>query len=518
MSIATTLPIRLPDLIAIVVYLGVVVAIGLYFARRNQSTEEYFVGSRSFSGWVLGLSMLGTIISSATFLALPAAAYVLDWRQLVVNLSLPLVAVVAIVIFIPFFRQGKLTSAFEYLGRRYGAVPRLYGTMSFVIMQLIRMAQILFLVSIPIQFLTGWSIVTVIIVAGLFVAFYTVIGGIDAVIWTDVLQTIVLFVGGIICVVIVVVELPGGMGQIIEVGMSENKFSLGSTQWNIGERTFWTVLILGIVNWLTIYSGDQNLVQRYAAARSTREARKATALYSALALPLWTFFFFIGTAVFAYYRVFPDEAVSNLEADEVFPRFILTTIPAGVAGIVIAAIMAAAMSSLDSGVNAISTVITVDLIKPYFSPQASDKMLLRGAQMIACIVAVLVVSGAIIFSSITKESMNDASLIVTSAFGGCLMGMFLLGFFTTRVDGVSVTIAMVLAIAFNVYLVVGVTGQLPESLTPGVHSYWVGPLVNLFFLVVAYGLSLIRGRGDHPLQQLTVWTLNREREKGIGCA
>jgi solute:Na+ symporter, SSS family len=284
--------IRALDITAVIIYLVAMVAIGIYFTRRTTTTEGYFVGNRSFPGWVIGLSMLGTIVSSATFLALPAAAYVLDWRQLTVNLVLPFVAILAIVVFIPFFRRGNLTSAFEYLGHRYGAAPRLYGTLSFIILQLIRMSQILFLVSLPIQFLTGAPIEWVIVGAGLFIAFYTIAGGIEAVIWTDVIQALILIIGGIVCFVLIALDLPGGVGQIIEIGQSHNKFSLGSFNWNLYERTFWTVAILGIINWLMIYSGDQNIVQRYAAARSTREARKATAIYSAIALPMWIMFFF----------------------------------------------------------------------------------------------------------------------------------------------------------------------------------------------------------------------------------
>jgi SSS family solute:Na+ symporter len=499
--------VRTLDIAAVVLYLAAMVAAGIYFARRNKTTDAYFVGNRGFSGWVLGLSMLGTIVSSATFLALPAAAFVLDWRQLSVNLVLPLVAVVAVLIFIPFFRSGNLISAFEYLGRRYGTVPRLYGTCSFIMLQLIRMAQILFLVSLPIQFLTGAPITVVIAAAGIFIAFYTIAGGIEAVVWTDFIQTIILIGGGVLCFVCIVVDLPGGFSQVVQTGMAQDKFSLGSFDWDLGERTFWTVLILGVINWLAIYSGDQNMVQRYAAARSTREARKATILYSAIALPMWTMFFFVGTALFVYYQASPDPAIADLEADQVLPYFILTQVPAGLAGIVIAAVMAAAMSSLDSGINAISTVVVVDLLKPFLAKGRTDRFYLRAARIIAGGVAVVVVIGAIAFSRIEKESMNDLSLIVTSVFGGCLMGLFLLGFFTRRVDGTSAMIAMGVAILFNVYLGLGLLELLPEGLTLGVHSYWVGALVNATFALTAYGVSLLRNRPPKDLQGLTVWTM-----------
>ncbi len=500
--------IRPLDAITIGLYLVAMLGVGLYFARKNTTTEEYFVGNRNFPGWVLGLSMLGTIVSSATFLALPAAAYVLDWRQLSVNLVLPFVAILAVVLFIPFFRRAGLTTAFEYLGLRYGKVPRLYGTLSFILMQVIRMAQILFLVSLPIQFLTGAPITVVIIVCGVFIAFYTIAGGIEAVVWTDVVQAVILMIGGVLCFVTMALDLPGGLNQIIAEGAAAQKFSLGSFDWNLSERTFWTVTILGVINWLTIYGGDQNMVQRYAAAKSTREARKATIIYSVIALPLWIMFFFVGTSLFVYYQNFPDAATDGMAADQVLPYFILTKVPAGLAGIVIAAVMAAAMSSLDSGINAVSTVTVVDLMKPWLKPGRDDRYYLRAARCIASVVTVLVVLGAITFSYLPKESMNDVSLIVTSVFGGCLMGLFLLGFFTTRVDGTAATIALALAVMFNIYLGLGLGGALPDAITLPVHSYWTGALVNGVFLVGAYGIGCLRGN-QRDMTGLTVWTMEK---------
>ena len=498
--------IRPLDVFAICVYLIGMVVLGFFFSRRNDSTERYFVGNRAFPGWVIGLSMLGTIVSSATFLALPATAYVLDWRQLNVNLVLPFVALLAIVVFIPFFRRGKLTSAFEYLGNRYGTLPRLYGTFSFIVLQLIRMAQILFLVSLPLQFLTGVSIEIVALGAGVLIAIYTIAGGIEAVIWTDVIQAVILVFGGIICFALIAFDLPGGLGQIVEIGKANNKFSLGSFDWNLHERTFWTVIILGIINWLMIYSGDQNMVQRYASARSTREARKATALYSAIALPMWIMFFFVGTSLFVYYSAFPDPTVAGLESDQVLPYFILTKVPAGIAGIVIAAVLAAAMSSLDSGINAISTVTVVDILKPHLAKDKDDRFYLRSARIIAAVVAILVVSGAICFSRIDKESMNDISLMVTSLFGGCLMGLFILGFFTRIVDGTSATFAMICAILLNLYIGLGFLNVIPESLKIDIHSYWVAAFVNGSFAVLAYGISLLRRAPPGNLDGLTIWT------------
>jgi SSS family solute:Na+ symporter len=276
----------------------------------------------------------------------------------------------------------------------------------------------------------------------------------------------------------------------------------------IGERTFWTVALIGVFNWLAMYSSDQNVVQRYVAAKSLREARRATTLYSVVAVPTWAFFFFVGTCVFVWYQVYPNAEVANLEADQVFPYFILTTIPAGLAGLTIAGVLAAAMSSLDSSINAIATVTTVDLLKPYLARGRDDQFYLRIARWIATGAAALMIGGAMLFTAIEKESMNDLSWIVASVFGGCLVGLFMVGFFTRRVDAFSAMTALVVSILINVYLGLSLAGWLPDSITVPVHSYWVGIIVNLAFVVVAYSVSLFRGPGKE-LKGLTVWSMER---------
>lgn len=495
------------DLIVIGMYLLGMAGVGAYFSRRNNSTEEYFLGGRSFPGWAIGISMLGTSISSVTFLAFPANAYVLDWRQLVSNLMLPFVAVMAIIIIIPFFRRGQLTSAFEYLEERFGPGVRLYGTLSFILLQLLRLGTVLYLVAIPVSLLTGIQMEYVIVAVGIFIAFYTVAGGFDAVIWTDVVQAIVLWFGGFVCFAYIAWNLPDGIGQIFRVGAEHNKFHMGSMEFNLNERTFWTVSLLGIFNWLSYYGTDQNVVQRYVAAKSLGQARWAATLYSILAIPTWAFFFFLGTCVFVWYQAFPSADVAKLEADQIFPYFILTEIPAGVAGLTIAGVLAAAMSSLDSSINAIATVSTIDLVKPYLAKGRTDSFYLWMARAIATFTAGLMIIGAIIFSRLEKESMNDLNWIVASIFGGCLVGLFMIGFFTRRVNNTSASIALVLSIGLNIYLGAGNAGWLPESITIPIHSYWVGIAVNLAFVVIAYGLSLASPM--QALPGLTVWTMEK---------
>lgn len=505
------LHIRPLDAIAVAAYLIGMLLLGFISARRSATAEHYFVGHRDFPGWVIGLSMLGSIISSTTFLALPAAAYVLDWRQLTVNLMVPVVAVIAVVIFIPFFRRAGLTSAFEYLGDRFGPVTRVYGTISFIFLQLIRLAQVLFLMSLPMQFLTGASLEWVIVGAGVFVALYAVAGGMETVVWADALQAAIKVLGGVLCLICVLRELPGGFAQVIEVGSAHHKFSLGSFDWDVHQRTFWTVSILGLLNWLNIYSGEQTIVQRYVSARTTWEARKATMMFSGIAVPVWTMFFFIGTSLFVFFQVNPDPAVAKLQPDQMLPYFVFTHVPVGVAGIIIAAVMAAAMSALDSGVNSIATVTVVDLLRPHLAKGRADRFYLMAARVVTVLALVLAVGGALFFSRLEKESMNDVSLIVFSVLGGSITGVYMVGFFTTRVGGRSANIALAASVGLNVYLGLGVMKVLPESWRVGVHSYWVGAVVNLAFVAIAYGHSFLGKGPPRDLAGLTVWTMERKK-------
>ena len=502
---------RFWDLTAIVIFLAGMAGMGLWFARKNSSTEAYFLGNRSFPGWAVGISMLGTSISSVTFLALPAAAYILDYRQAVPNMALPLVAVIAVFFFIPLFRQGNMTSAFEYLEKRYGILVRAYAALSFLVLQLVRLAVILYLVAIPVEGMLGIPILWVIVVGGLVVSLYTVFGGIEAVVWTDVVQTFILLGGGLVCLGLMVWEIPGGIGRVIDLGVEYHKFGLGPVKFDLNERTFFAVLLLGLVNFTNEYASNQNVVQRYIASKSLREARKATLICMFMSVPTWMSFFFLGSCLFAFYHVFPEPAVAAMAADEVLPHFILTKTPPFVGGLIIAACLAAAMSSQSSSINAISTICTVDFFKRFGRPR-SDREYLTIAKLTAGVASLLMIAGAIVICYIPKESINDFSLIIGSLFGGGVLSIFLLGFFTTRVGYRAVLLGTGVALACNVYLMLNTFGWLPEALKLPVHSYWTTIIVNAVLLPVGYGAALF-WPNRRNLNHLTVWAMERKARK-----
>lgn len=508
------------DVGVIVVYLLGVAALSVWCSTRNTSTEAYFLGNRSLPVWAVALSMVGTSISSVTFLALPAAAFALDWRMIVPNLMLPFVAVLAIVVFIPFFRRGRATTAFEYLEQRYGPIARLYGAASFIALQMIRLGAILYLVSLPVSFALGAPIPWVIVLGGLFVVLYTAFGGIEADVWTDVVQTIVLWLGGIVSMAVILFAMPDGLGDVFTIGVAHDKFHFGDFEFDLGRRTFWTMAILGLVSWLGGYVSDQTVVQRYLAVGSTRQARQAAAWTAVLSVPTWAFFFFIGSCLFAYYTVHPDPAVAGLEADQVFPHFLLTQVPTGLTGLIIAAVVAAAMSSLDSGINSISTVSISDILRRHLMPGRSDRFYLKLAKALSLTVGLMMIGAALVFHVIPQESIVNATLIVGSLFGGGLIGLYMLGFFTTRVTYRPAMIALGLAVLVNLYLMLNTAGWLPAAVELPIHAYWVGVLVNALFIAAAYGLSWLPGidprRSD--LTGLTVWTMDRGGSRGDAAA
>ncbi|MEX0321485.1 MAG: sodium:solute symporter [Puniceicoccaceae bacterium] len=503
-----SIQIRPFDFTVVILYLLGMALFGAYLAKKNKTTEAYFVGNRSFSGWVIGLSILGTIISSMTFLTIPAAAYTLDWRQLTSNLTLPLIAIVAIIFFIPVFRRSRLTTSYEYLDLRFSAVARWYCVVSGILFQFFRVSAILFLVSIPVSMATGVDITIIIICMGVFIAFYTVLGGIEAVIWTDVVQAIILLLGGVFAFLVIVNRLPEGFAQIIEMGSADNKFSLGEMQVDFGERTFWTVFLLGVFSWIGMYSNDQTIIQRYVAAKSTKAARMATTFFSATVVPVWAFFYLIGTSLYVFYKVNHDPAIAELHADQIFPYFILTELPVGITGIIIAGLLAAAMSSLDSSINAVSTVLTVDIAKPYLLKGRTDKFYLNMARIIGIATAIIMILGAIYFSRVPKESMNDINWIMSSLLSGGMIGIYIAGIFTTRIDSKALMVALVAAFLVNLYLGLGMRDIVDNF---GIHDYWIGPLVNAVFLTFAFAWSFITGvRPDKEnLRNLTVWTMDK---------
>lgn len=508
------------DLTVLIGYLSLVAGMGYYFSKKNISTEEYFVGGRSFSGWVVGLSLVGTSISSVTFLSYPADAYKTTWIRFITTWSMPLGVLIAAYYFLPFFRRNNVTSAYEYLEHRFGPSVRVYGGITFIFAQLVRVSIILYLVSLLLHEITGFSIVTNILISGVFVAFYTIMGGINAVIWTDVIQTIILVLGGLLTLGVIINHLPGGLGQIFSVAISDGKLSLAemtssgfrSIDWNfsITRKTGTMLFLVGLTSWLTEYSANQNTVQRYAAAKSTYEARKAMLVCVLSSLPIWAFYMFIGTSLYVFFQVFPTiEATEMLngvrKAEQIFPYFILNFLPPGFTGLVIAAALAAAMSSLDSSINAISTIGVVDIYRRHIKKAEKDKHYLQIAWLIAGGAALFMVCGALILNASETKTLQDTATILYSITGGGLLGLYLLGFFTKKGNAKSVWIGLIVTSLFTIWTILSKRGLVPEWLHTPFDLYYTGLIGNIIMFAVSFTAAVLLVDQRKNLKNLTIW-------------
>lgn len=508
------------DIIIMLLYFSVLAGMGIYFFKQNTTTEEYFVGGRSFSGWVIGISLVGTAISSITFLAYPADAFKTTWIRFTPNFSLAVAVVIAAYLFLPFFRRGKITSAYEYLESRFGPSIRVYGAITFIFGELIRISIVLFLLSLVIHEITGFSVVTAILIAGSFVALYTVIGGIDTVIWTDFIQVVVLIVGGIVCLGIIVAQLPGGLNQIISVGLAEGKLSLGEmidgeiqpASWSLSlqQKTASMMLIYGLVNWLRHYCANQTIIQRYVSTRSAKEARKALFVAASLRIPVWAFFFFLGTSLFVYFAEFPTPETAQMlsgemNAEQVLPYFIINYLPPGLTGIVLAATLAAAMSSLDSSINAIATISVVDIYKRHFTKDSDDKHYLNSAYIFATIAGVLMLIGAIILHYSVTKTVEHVAITLVSLFTGGMLGIYLVGFFTNKGDARAVGVGIIFTILFTGWTILSDSQFLPEFLRFPFELYYTAIFGNLGMFVIGYLSALIIPEEKRDLTNLTIW-------------
>jgi SSS family solute:Na+ symporter len=411
------------------------VVFGASFFFRNKTSEQFTTGGRKIPAWVVGMSIFATFVSSISFLALPGKAYTANWNAFVFSLSIPLASFAAIKFFIPLYRQVGNVSAYYYLELRFGTWARIYASVCYILTQLMRTGAILMLLALPLNALFGWNVKIVIIITGFAVMIYSMLGGIKAVIWTDTIQGIILIAGAIACAVYLTFSMPEGPGQLFRIASADHKFSFGTFGLSLKDSTFWVVLIYGLFINLQNYGIDQNYVQRYLTTSSEKEAKSSALLGSLLYIPVSLIFFYIGTALYAYYTAQPDLLPESLKVtgsgDKVFPYFITSGLPGGLTGLLIASVFSAGMSTVSTSLNSTATIVLSDYYKRYINKQADER-----SSMIVLYTASFVtgILGIVIALSLAGvESALDAWWSLASIFSGGMLGLFLLGYISKRV-------------------------------------------------------------------------------------
>jgi len=508
------------DVFTLISYLLIIISVGIYFSRKNTTTEGYFVGNRSYSGWVIGLSMIGTSISSITFLAYPADSFKTSWLRFLPNIVLPIVIITSAYLFLPFFKRNNILSAYEYLEERFGPSVRIYGAITFLIGQLVRISLILYLLSLMVHEVTSLTILQSILLSGITVGFYTILGGIEAVIWTDVIQTITLVFGGLICIGVIIYQLPEGLNQIIDIALLNNKLSfselkdgvLHPVSWGVSlsNKTGIMMIFLGFSWFFQEYITNQNIIQRYAATKNESEARKAMFI-SSINIPIWAFFMFLGTALYAYFQVYPSEAASEMligtrNAEDILPYFIIYYLPAGISGLIIAAAIAAAMSSLDSSINSISTVSVHDIYRRHLAPNKDDIHYLHIAWYIATFATAIMIIGSCILAFSKMNTLQDTYNTIGSVVMGGVLGLYLLGFCTKRGNEKSVWFGIALTMMFSLWTVLAKYSFLPDWLQAPFDLYYTGILGQIVMFAGIFVAAVLFSDSKNNLKNLTIWT------------
>jgi len=518
---------RFLDIIVLVVYFASMTAMGLWCARRAKSTEGYFVGNRAYPGWLIGISLFGATISSITFVGYPADGYKTAYLRYLICLMLPVGVFIASRLFVPFFRRGKITSAFQYLEGRYGPKTRVYAASVFIIAQCIRLSLIQYLVALLMNKITGWDVITCILAGGVVTAFYTVLGGIDAVIWTDFVQSVILTLGGLLILVVILHKLPGGLRQVISVASADGKFAFGDLDladgkihlapWRLAldKRTISMLLLVGLFQWLAEYSSNQEVVQKYCASKSAKDARRAMWICCWCCVPTWGYFMFLGTSLYVFYKVFPDPLAAEMltgarKAEEILPHFVTSQLPAGLSGIVVAAVLAAAMSSMSSAMNSISAVAITDIYRRHVVTNRDDRHYVVIAKWVTVASSLIMIFGAYLLLHAESKTLQDSATEFAAIIAGGILGLYMLGFFTTRGDGRAVGVGILFAVAFSAFISLVSLGWLPAPLTEAVtrrfDTYYTGLVGNIGMFLIGFVLARLLPQRPRDLTNLTVWT------------
>lgn len=506
---------RTTDLVVLIVYMGSVFGLGCWFARKSGTTQEFMAAGRSLPGWAVGLSIFGTYVSSIGFLGNTGKAYGGNWNSWVFGLSLPIAAIIAVRYFVPMYRRSDEISAYAHLEHRFGPWARIYALVLYLLSQVARVGSILYLVSLALAPLTGWNMSTIVLVTGVLVTFYTLLGGIEAVIWTDVVQSVVLVGGAILCAVVMLMDMPGGTEQMFRIANENDKFSLGTFSlapetFKAPDPSFWMVLMYGLFVNLKNFGIDQNFVQRYVTAKSDADARKSVWIGTLLFPIVSTLFFFIGTGLFSLYQADTDlrdevrtqaaedqlrndgvevtetavaERAATLGdadfADKVLPHFIVRKLPVGVAGLLIAAIFAAAMSSMDTSLNSSATLTLCDIYKRYLNPATTERQSMRvlyGATLGFGVVGTAV---GFVLAIINIKSALDVWWMLEGVFSGGMLGLFLLGVMSRRAGNPQAILAGVIGLLIIAWMALST-----ESFWPKAWAGWSNPLHTFMTIVI----------------------------------
>ncbi len=483
------------DIFIIIGSIIITIGSGFYFANRKRNSDQYFSGSKNIPAWAIGISIFATLISSVTFLAYPAAAYKGNWILLVQGLMVPIVLLGFIWFIVPLFRKIIRLSAYEYFERRFGLFARMYSSIAFILTHFSKMGTVLYLVCLALSSLTGIPITTYVILLSISIIVLTLYGGIDAVIWMDVIQGFLLIGGGLLCAGVLLFKSVGGPVYMLTEAFTMKKIDVGPYDFSFTELTFWVMAINGAFYTLQKYGTDQTIVQRYLTAKTDKDAKRAAYIGILTCVPVWALFMLIGSLLYVFYNTGGAVLPEGMKSDEVFPYFIQTQLPVGVVGLVLSALIAAAVSSLTSDTNSLAAIGVEDFYQR-FNPNCSDKQRLAMGKLLVVLAGLGMAGVSLLYVAWDGEGVLGVIFDLYAIFSAGVVGIFLLGLFSTRANKQGLHIGIATCIIFTAYAILTTT-EIDDTLILDLgdynfphHKYMLGVYSHLIVLMVGYIASL----------------------------
>lgn len=507
------------DLLVIALYFLLIAGIGLRVLSRQETASEFFTAGRSIPGWVVSFTLMGTIIGTGTFVGHPGTSYQKGLIFLLPHMVLPLVLLVVARLIVPFYRRVVRMSAYEYIGLRFGLGGRLYTSFGFLADRVFDVGVTLLTTALAINVLTGWELRAVIVGVTAFTAAYTMLGGIKAVVFTDVAQgTILILGGGFILLRLLFAPEAGAPFAVVAEAWRGGRLTLGSLEWSWTslfdhrQTTLWLFLITYSIQWARRYVTDQHLVQRYLIARTDEEASRAAVNGALICVPVFFTFIFIGACLYGFFRL---AGVPGPEiGDNVMPFFMSRYLPAGLLGLVVAAILAAAMSTVSSDLNSIATVATKDYFST-FVPAASDRAQVLCGRLMICISGTMAAAAAVLL--IPEKGLApvlERALTIAAILSGGTLGLFCLGFLTRTATRLGCYAGIACCLAFTAWAVL--TEPSRRIVDLGLNFPFNPILIGMFSHLVLFSAGwmasrLLGGHRPENIEDLVYWSTLRQR-------
>jgi len=490
------------NMTVLVIYLASMVMVGVYFVFKNSDTNDYFRGGQNIPWWAAACSIYATMLSSLTYVALPALVYRTDWLIYIGTMMILVVAPIAIYVAMPFFRQIDATSAYEYLSKRFNMPVRLFASGLFSLFHIGRMGIVLALTALALAAVTPLDPWQSVLIMGVLSVIYCTLGGVEAVIWTDTIQTVVLLIGALLCFTIIMGGVDGGLSGFFDTGLADDKFKMVNLDFGPGSITtlsIWVIVLGGLGQNISSYTADQAVVQRYMTTKDTHAAAKSIWMNGIMAVPGALLFFCIGTGLYAFYKSQPEKLDPMIQIDQIFPTFIGAELPVGIAGIIVAGIFAAAQSTVSTSMNSIATTVVTDFMRPFNACQ-SEKAYLNAARVLTFTMGVLGTLAGLLFISPEIRSLMEEYFKVIGMFMGALGGLFVLGVTSRKANGWGALVG----------IFVGVAVMVTVWLMNWADGYLFATIGILTCLLVGYLASWVLPSDRHDLDGLTIYTM-RER-------